>query len=150
MKQFLKFALVIFSIMLVYYPVLAQSNKAVQTSSKEGDKVWVIVNHVKADKRAQFEKFVHEVFWANAFKLPAADQQVFRHTRILHPVGAEADGTYSYVFLMDPIIEGGNYNIDDLLKKMFDASKAAEYGKMFGETQAREQTQYQVVQAKYY
>jgi hypothetical protein len=121
-----------------------------QTVAKEGDKVWVIINHVKADKRQQFEKFVHEVFWPNASKLSQADQRLFKQTRVLHPANAEEDGTYSYLFIMDPLIEGGDYDIGSLLRKMFGEAKAEEYGKMFGETQARDQTQYMSVQAKYY
>lgn len=31
--------------------------------AKEGDTVWVYVNHIKADKRQPFERFVHEIFW---------------------------------------------------------------------------------------
>ena len=29
--------------------------------ASSGDPMWVILNHVKADKRQQFEKFVYEI-----------------------------------------------------------------------------------------
>lgn len=57
--------------------------------ANEGDTVWVIVNHIKADKRQDFERFVHEIFWPMAKKLKAEDQRLFRQTRVLHPVAAE-------------------------------------------------------------
>ena len=50
--------------------------------TRENDTVWVIVNPVKADKRAQFEKFINEVFWPGAKKLSAKEQQVFNQTRV--------------------------------------------------------------------
>lgn len=126
-----------------------QTNITGRKMAAEGEKVWVIINHINADKRQQFEKFIHEIFWPMAAKLGSQDQQVFRQTRVLHPTKAEEDGTYSYIFIMDPIIEGGDYDIDNLLKKMYGAEKAAEYGKMFDETKSREQTQYLEVQTRY-
>jgi hypothetical protein len=115
--------------------------------AKNGDTVWVIINHVKADKRQQFEQFVHQVFWDSASKLSAADQQVFRQTRVLHPTVPEKDGTYSYIFLMDPYIPGGNYNISALLNKMYGEPKASQYNKMLDETTTKSQTQYLEVQS---
>lgn len=128
-------------------PSVKQKNLSARKTATEGEKVWVIINHIKADKRQQFEKFIHEIFWPMAAKLGWQDQQVFRQTRVLHPTKAEEDGTYSYIFIMDPIIEGGDYDIDNLLKKMYGPEKAAEYGKMFDETKSREQTQYLVRQS---
>ena len=33
------------------------------TEAKQGESMWVLLNHVKADKRQQFEKFVYEVLF---------------------------------------------------------------------------------------
>ncbi len=126
-----------------------QKRAAMRPMAAEGEKVWVIINHVKEDKRQQFEQFIHEVFWPMAKKLNAQDQRLFRQTRVLHPTTAEEDGTYSYLFIMDPLMEGGDYEILNLLTKMYGAEKGAQYNKMFDETQARDQTQYLVVQSRY-
>lgn len=115
----------------------------------EGQKVWVLINHIKADKRQQFEQFVHEIFWPMAARLSPEEQRIFRQTRVLHPTKAEADGTYSYIFIMDPLIEGADYGIGSLLKKMYGNEKGLAYSKMVEETFAREQTQYLVIQSKY-
>lgn len=117
--------------------------------SNEGEKVWVIINQVKSDKQAQFEKFVTENFWPMAAKLSQKDQQVFKQTRVLYPTKAEEDGSYVYVFLMDPYIEGGDYDILNLLKKMYGEPKAIELNKQFEETLVKEQTQYMLTQSKY-
>jgi hypothetical protein len=126
-----------------------QKRTATRPMAAEGEKVWVIINHVKPDKREQFEKFIHEVFWPTARKLRAQEQRVFRQTRVLHPTEAEKDGTYSYIFIMDPLIESGNYDILSLLTNMYGKEKATEYNNMFEETLAREQTQIMTVQSKY-
>lgn len=128
---------------------MAQTNHSSRQMAAQGDTVWVIINHIKPDKRQQFEQFVHEVFWPMSKKLSAEDQKLFRQTRVLHPIKAEADGTYSYIFIMDPLISGADYEIDHLLKKMYDSQKAAEYSKMLEDTYAREQTQVLTVQSQY-
>jgi len=122
---------------------------AIRPRAAEGDTVWVFVNHIKPDKRQQFEHFVHDLFWPMASQLGKSDQQVFGQTRVLYPIKAEADGTYSYLFIMDPVITGGNYDIKSLLTKMYGPEKATEYNKMYDETAAREQTGYTLIQSHY-
>ncbi|MCE7065064.1 hypothetical protein [Dyadobacter sp. CY326] len=130
--------------MLVSYSGNAQS----RSMAKQGEKVWVFVNTIKADKRQQFEQFLHEVFWKGAEKLNAEDKKVFKQTRVLHPTAAEADGNYSYLFVMDPVIEGGDYDIESLLKKMYGQAKASEYIKVFEDASAGEQKGYLLTQSQ--
>ena len=124
---------------------LAQTN--IQDRAHDKDTVWVIINHVKPDQREQFEKFVHEIFWNGAKKLSPEEQRVFKQTRILHPVEQEQDGTYSYVFIMDPVIPGADYNIKNLLNKMYGEQKADEHFKMFLESLTGDQTRYILIQS---
>lgn len=121
--------------------------KFAYSRATEGNTVWVLLNHVKPDKRKQFEKFIHEIFWPTAEKLEPADQQVFRQTRVLHPVKPNEDGTYTYVFLMDPLIPDADYSILNYLKKMYGEEKANEYYKMFTESLNRPQEGYKVIQS---
>ncbi|NEU67135.1 hypothetical protein GK091_09615 [Spirosoma agri] len=112
--------------------ILAQTNPISREIAKPGQKVWVICYHVKSDKRAQYERFVHQLFWAGASKLTAEkDKQVFRQTRVLHPTKASPDGSYTYLFIMDPYIDGADYDIESLLRKMYGAKQASEYFKQF-------------------
>ncbi|ALD21331.1 hypothetical protein [Hymenobacter sp. DG25A] len=127
---------------------VAQQQQEPRTPAAPGDSVWVIVNSVKPDKRTQFEKFVNEVFWPAAKKLTPAEQQIFRQTRVLYSGRPEKDGTYEYVFIMDPVMPGQDYDIERLLQKMFTAEKAAAYTKMFQETLAGEQKWYRMVQSR--
>jgi hypothetical protein len=116
---------------LLSFLVWERTNAQSRMMAKPGETVWIFINPVKADKREQFEKFLHEIFWPGAKKLSAADQKVFKQTRILHPTQPEKDGTYSYIFVMDPVVEGGDYDIPSLLNKMYGEAKAKEYNELF-------------------
>lgn len=125
-----------------------QTKPAARPMAKSGETVWVCLDPIKKDKRAQYERFLHEIFWAGMSKLSPADQKLMRQTRILHPIKAEADGTYSYFFVMDPVVKGGNYDIERMLTKMYGKDKATEYLKLSSTAHAREQVCYYLTQSK--
>ena len=124
-----------------------QSKTLARPAARSGEIVWVCLDPIKKDKRAQYERFLHEIFWPGAAKLSPAEQKVFRQTRILHPAKAETDGTYSYFFVMDPVIKGGDYDIESLLTKMSGKAKATEYYKLYTTAHARPQVSYEVAQS---
>jgi hypothetical protein len=126
-----------------------QNDKTGNYRATEGDTVWVLINHIRPDKRQQFEKFIYDVLWPVVKTLSPQEQLAFRQTRFLTPTQPEADGTYSYIFFMDPVITGVDYDIDHLLKRMYSAQEVRPYEKMFLETVAREQTWNVLVQRKY-
>lgn len=113
-----------------------------------GETVWVCLDPIKKDKRAQYERFLHEIFWPGASKLSPAEQKVFQQTRILHPTKAESDGSYAYFFVMDPVLKGGDYDIPSLLTKMYGKAKATEYAKLYDTAHARPQVCYVTTQSK--
>ena len=90
----------------------------------KGERVAIWVYHVKADKWEQHEHFVHDLL------MPAteqADPDVLRHTRFLHPREQNEDGTWTSVWLMDPSLEDGDYEMGSLLRKAYGEEKAKEY-----------------------
>ena len=104
-----------------------QSTRA-QSRAHDGESVLVIPVTVKAGKQQQYEHFVHDIFWGGIKNLTSQDQKkTFQSTRILHPSKANADGTYTYMFIMDPVIKGANYEMPSLLEKMYGKAKGAEY-----------------------
>ncbi|TCZ67736.1 hypothetical protein [Flaviaesturariibacter aridisoli] len=154
MKKLLTLALLSFGMLLpARLHAQTSSNPAqkpgVRTIARQGDTVWVIVNPVKADKRAQFEHFLKDIFWPMGYKLEGKDQEVFRKTRVLFPVKAEANGTYSYLFIMDPVVRQGEYDIETLLRKMYPADKAKEYNKLFDDSLSGGQIWYTSLQTEY-
>lgn len=99
--------------------------------AKVNETVWLCTYKVKADKRQQYEHFVHDIFWKGASKLSGNERKVFSQTRIMHPEKMEKDGTYLYSFLMDPVIKNTDYDIFSLITKMYGAKKGTEYYKLF-------------------
>ena len=53
------------------------------------------------------------------------------------------------MFIMDPVIAGGDYDIESLLRKIYGEEKAKEYIQMYDETTAAPQTAYREVQSRY-
>ena len=97
------------------------------------DSVWIYITKVRPGKQADFEKFVHEIFFDKASKLSAKDQRVFKQTRVLHPIKAESDGSYNYCFLMDPPVPGGEYDIEVFMKKIYSPREVEKYMKIFND-----------------
>ncbi len=110
----------------------------------EGERMWVLLNHVKADKWEQHEHFVHDIL------VPAIEKvepSVLRRTRVLYPAEQNEDGTYTSVFLMDPLVEGADYDILSLLKKAYGEEQAEEYILLWSESLAGPQVGYDLTQS---
>jgi hypothetical protein len=110
----------------------------------EGERMWVLLNHVKADKWEQHEHFVHDIL------VPAIEKvepSALRHTRFLRPAEQNEDGTYTSVFLMDPLVGGAGYDIPSLLEKAYGEDKAEEYIQLWGESLVSPQVGYDLIQS---
>lgn len=109
-----------------------------------GERVLIRVNTIKADKREQFEQFVHQILYPAIVQLePMAARQV----RFLHPNAANEDGTFTYVFLMDPVIEGLDYDIAQLLKRAYGEVLGEEHNELRREAEAAPQSGYDLRQS---
>lgn len=127
----------------------AQTKATARMGAKAGEEVHVWAYPVKADKRKQYEHFVHDILWPGATKLSAAEQRIFRQTRVMHPTKANADGSYTYLFIMDPYIKGADYEIPSLIKKMYGSKQGTEHYKLFeGAVVAGKDVGYLVTQSK--
>ena len=89
--------------------------------AKKGEPVVLFIYAIKADKRAQFESVIKKIREANdQLKRTKPEYgRVARQTRELLPAKANADGTYTYVFLADPVVSGFEYSIADILREAF-------------------------------
>lgn len=99
----------------------------------EGETIWIWVNHIKADKWEQHEHFVHDLLLPATEKV---DAPVFRHTRFLHPAHPNEDGTYTSAWLMDPVLEDGDYEILSLLQKAYGEDQGREYFQLWRDSLA--------------
>lgn len=125
-----------------------KGKKPVRLQAAEGEEVRVVVNTIKADKREQFEKFVFEIFWPLGKKVTGDERKAFIATRVLLPVKANDDGTYTCLFLMDPVIKDIDYQFTPLLRRFYGAEKAREYEQMFADSAAKPQSGYTVKQSR--
>ena len=114
--------------------------------ANSGEKVWVILTPIKADKRAEFEQFVQEIL------VPAVTRiapNVHRHVRALYPTHPEADGTYTYAFLMDPWLPDASYNFAVLFRQAYTEEETQAYLRLWAEVQAAPQRVYEFVQSSW-
>ena len=87
-----------------------------------GDTIYVVEHVVRADRRGQFERFLQNTYWPVVRQVARFDTtvaRVLRQTRVIYPVRANDDGTFSYLFLMDPVVHGETYNIRALLRRVY-------------------------------
>ena len=108
----------------------AQNNSNISSVAAPGDPMWVIRNHVKADKRAQFEKFVYEIL------LPALEENakndsktrnLIEQTRMLEPRRANKDSSYTYIWLMDPLVKKADYSYPGILSRVHSPEETKKY-----------------------
>jgi len=131
----------------------AQDNSNIsKVVASSGDPMWVILNHVKADKRQQFEKFVYEIL------LPALEENakndsktrnLIEQTRMLEPRFANKDSSYTYIWLMDPLVKDAIYSYPGILKRVYSPEETKKYISMNNECLVSPQVAYPVKQGRW-
>jgi hypothetical protein len=86
---------------------------------------------------------MHEIIKQIAVR---SEPDALNRTRILHPTGPNEDGTYTYIFLMDPVVPDGEYGFDQLLAHAYPPEEIEELSKQFTESLATPQVGYEVTQ----
>ena len=98
--------------------------------ASSGESMWVILNHVKADKRQQFEKFVYEILLPalkEDAKVDLTSKKIIEQTRMLEPSRANKDSSYTYIWLMDPIVKDADYSYPGILNKFYSPEETKKY-----------------------
>lgn len=86
------------------------------TRAKEGEKVLIVTVNVKHPLKEDFEKWINDVLYQaleNSESLMKKAQ--LKATRWLEPVKINKDSTWTYTWIMDPIIPNTNYDIQKFL-----------------------------------
>jgi ketosteroid isomerase-like protein len=112
----------------IFRDIWNANTSATAGRAQANDSVLIVMNDVKPGKVAQFENFNKN------FLLPAAAETNMKTkatVRTLKPLRAGKDGTFSYVYLMDPFIGTYNYDIQSTLAAKYGKEKSAEYMKMY-------------------
>ena len=86
------------------------------------DSAWIVLNPIKADKRADYEQWLKE-FWNIGMR--SGDESVkrrFMGAHVVTPAAANPDGTWTYVIVLHPYYSGEDYMISSLTRKLVAAS----------------------------
>lgn len=109
----------------------------------DGEEMWVLLNHVKPDRRKEFERFMHEIIG----KIGAQSElHVLNRTRLLHPTKPNKDGSYTYIFLMDPVVADGEYSFEKLLPLAYSPEEVKNLLPLFYDSLVSDQVGYVVTQ----
>lgn len=114
----------VLALMVSLSSLFAQSKD--QNRAKQGDMVWLIVNHIKNESKTDY------LNWMNTHFLPVLvntldenTKKQYQHTRWLEPAQQNPDNSWTYVFIMDPVVPKTNYDISVLLTTTYGIDKAA-------------------------
>ncbi len=110
----------------------------------EGEDMWVVLNHIRAEKCKIFEHFLHNILMP---ALAHVHPETYNKIRILRPALPDKDGTYTYIFLMDPVVPDGIYNIGEIIHEFYRPEQADGFMKIWDEALASPQVEYDMVQS---
>jgi hypothetical protein len=117
-----------------------------------GDTVRVIVNHVRGDRREQFEHFLHDVLYPAMVQAAPGDPvtaQQMQRARVLAPVAMSPDSTWTYVFVVDPVVTSASYSFPRLFARVYPQAKADSSMQLFRDALARPSDTYIVVNERW-
>lgn len=112
----------------VYRDIWNNSSPPPVERASAGDSIMIVLNYVKPDKVEQFENFNMTILSPTGAE---TNPQAKASIRMQKPVNKNADGTYTYVYLMDPFKGSLNYDIYYPLTAKYGKQKADEYMKMY-------------------
>ena len=96
----------------------AQSKQEMR--AQKGEKVVIITATIKAEAKEDYEKWIRDIFYGviNNDKSPTMQEQYLK-ARWLTPTRQNEDGTWTYLFLMDPWVEDGDYHFQSVLERKY-------------------------------
>lgn len=103
-------------------------------AAQKDQNVWVAAYKVKADKREAFEDFVRTKLYPSIDRSRPELDMVAKQTRLIIPTEPEKDGSYRYMFIMDPVVDGADYSIDNFILSKHGQQKGQKILNEFGET----------------
>lgn len=119
--------------------------------AQPGDTVYLVEHYVRPERRQEFEAFVDGVLWPafqRSMATNPARRRVLRQLRLLRPVAPNDDGTYTYTFVLDPVVSGESYSVLDLLREVYPEEEAKQHYGRFTETWARDFTSRPFIQGR--
>ncbi len=95
------------------------------TRAHTNDRILVVIVKVKNDAKQEFESWIEDVLYSALYNSTSEMKKAqLKDTRWLVPVSPNSDSTWTYSWIMDPIIPKTNYDIPRFLNN--------EYGEEMG------------------
>lgn len=115
----------------------------------EGDTLFLAFHDVNAESKEEYERLSHEMLLDRISETDQQAQFISTKVRMLHPTEANEDGTYTYLYLFDPIYSGNYaFNTTNLYTQIHGEEKGKELDEQFAATMAGPQRSYLMVQSK--
>ena len=111
---------------------IATMSATAQNMPQSDEKIWIITLQIKEASKADFEKWMTDIFWTpmkNA-KDPILKKQ-YAAARWLCPAQLNEDKTWTYAFLIDPVIKEADYDIEHFLVSTYGEEKGKIYLKQY-------------------
>jgi hypothetical protein len=117
---------------LPFLLLLCVTTATLSAQNQNKSKVWIVVSYVKEDAKADYEKWITDIF-LEPMKTSQDTilKKQFDATRWLTPARQNKDKTWTFVFLMDPVVPKGDYDIEHFLVKTYGEAKGKNYFKQY-------------------
>lgn len=109
----------------------AQADTASSGGAMSGDSVFIILLTVKPEQRAGLDEFERTFRDAGTKSTDPVIRRLFARTRALVPLRSDADGNFTYAYLMDPVIRDADYLVPSLSRRLFPAAEAERVTNLF-------------------
>jgi len=110
----------------------------------QGQPVLVSLSTIKPDKRDDFRRYIDEV---KAPVVRATSPEAHASVRLLEPSQPNPDGTWTFVWIMDPVVEGEDYEMEPMYEAFYGPEHAQERLREWDECHACDQVCYELVQS---
>ena len=148
MKNRIFLSVLVLMSMLIPKNGFAQSKEVMR--AKESGKVMMIINYVKDESKTEYEKFMNEIFFdlLSKSKNPLTKEK-YQKTRWLTPSAQNENKTWTYAFVMDPLVENGDYGILPLFQERFSKEESEKLLEKYASFLAGPPDVHTLVQSKY-
>jgi hypothetical protein len=115
----------------------------------EGDTIFLAFQDIKADKKEEYERLAVDMLLDRMSETEQQAQYISNMVRMFYPAEANEDGTYTYLFMFDPMYTGNYaFNTRNLYTQIYGEERGKELDEQFVATWAGDQRSYFMIQSK--
>ena len=112
--------------------------------ARRGERVCVCVDVIRPDRREEWSSFVHDVLGPAGH---VVDPDLMASIRFLEPSEPNPDGSWTFLFIMDPYRDDAVYDDQHYLKRAYGDDRARAYNELWEECHQAPQLVYEAEQS---